>query len=200
MTRAATNGNALEPRIARRVRALAAVPAVAVLLLALLAACGSIDEVDITRSASGTVPGAAGGPPLAGDALGTLDLAIDRGTLRENGVDPEDVDSARLVGLRLEISQGGGTSFEAWLDSVSFHVEAPGLPRVLVAQKDGIGSLPPGTTAVDLDTLGVDLKPYVVAESAKVTAEASGTQPAADTTIRATATVRVDVNVTGLFH
>jgi hypothetical protein len=165
---------------------------------ALLAACGGLDEVDITRSASGTVPGAAGSPPLAGDALGVIDLVVDRRALAENDIDPDDVDSARLVGLRLEVTEG--TAFPAWLESVQFFVEAPGLPRVLIAEKAGIRSLPAGTTAVDLDVPGVDLKPYAVAPAATVTGAASGTQPPVNTTIRATATIRVDVNVTGLFH
>ncbi len=174
-------------------RLLAALPAAL-----LLAACGRLDEVDITRTATGTVPGAEGGRPLSGAALGSLDLFVDRKVLDENGVDPDDVDSARLVALRLEVTQG--TSFEAWLDSIAFHVEAPGLPKVLVAQKSGIRSLPAGTTAIDMDTAGVDLEPYVLAADGTVSAEASGIQPPLATTIRATATVRVDVNVSGLLR
>lgn len=162
-----------------------------------LSACGSIDEVDVTRSGSATVPGAAGAPPLSGTALATLDLVIDRRALAENGVDPNDVDSARLVGLRLEVTQG--TSFDAWLESVAFYAEAPGIPRTLIAQRTGIGALPAGTNLVELDVPGVDLKPFVLADTAQVTAEVTGTQPPVDTTIEATATIRVDVNVSGLF-
>lgn len=174
-------------------RLLAAVPAAL-----LLATCGRLDEVDITRSATGTVPGAAGGRPISGVALGGLDLFVDRKALEDNGIHPDDVDSARLVALRLEVTQG--TSFDAWLDSVAFYVETAGQPRVLVAQRSGIRSLPAGTTAVDVDASGVDLKPYVLASDGTVTAEASGIQPPVDTTIRATATVRVNVNVTGLLR
>jgi hypothetical protein len=164
----------------------------------LLASCGHLDEVDITRSASGTIPGAAGAPPLAVPALTGLGLMLDRSTLEANGISPSDVDSAKLIGLRLAVTSG--TSFEAWLDTVSFFVEAQGLPRVLVAQKTGIHSLPAGTTVVELATPGVDLKPYVLAPSAVVSVEASGSQPSAATTIQATATIRVNVNVTGLVH
>jgi hypothetical protein len=164
----------------------------------MLAACGHLDEVDVTRSASGTVPGAAGAPPLSGDVLGGIELVIDRRALAENGVDPDDVDSARLVSLRLEVTQG--TPLPAWLDSVRFFVERPGEAPVLLAEKTGIRSLPPGATAVDLDVAGVDLKPYTLSDSARVTGQASGTQPPQDTTILATATIRVDVNVSGLFH
>lgn len=123
---------------------------------------------------------------------------MDRRTLEENGVDPDDVDSARLVGLRLEVRSG--TSFEKWLDEVAFFVEAPGQAKVLVARKRGMRALPPGTTAVELEAAGVDLKPYVVASSGTATAEASGNQPPMATAVEATATVRVNVSVTGLLH
>lgn len=164
----------------------------------LLAACGRFDEVDITRSTSGTVPGAAASRPLAGGMLGALDLVVDRGTLDAHGIQPDDVDSARLKGLRLEVTEG--TSIEAWLEAVSFYVEAPGLPRVLVARRDRIGTLPAGTTAIELETPGVDLKPYILAPSGTVMAEVSGTQPPVDTTVLATATIRVNVNASGLLR
>jgi hypothetical protein len=172
-------------------RALLLAPAVL-----LLAACGHLDEVDVTRSGSATVPGAQGGAALPAGAFATFPFSIGRDALAEQGIDANDVDSARLVGLRLEAT--AGTSLEAWLEDVAFWVEAPGLPRVLVAQRTGIGALPAGTTAVDLDVPGVDLKPYVLAPTTTVTAEGAGSQPPVDTTVRATMTIRVDVNVSGL--
>lgn len=170
-------------------RALALAPA-----LLLLAACGDLDEVDVTRSGSATIPG--GSAALPEGALATFPLSIGRDALADEGVDPDDVDSARLVGLRVEVT--AGTSLERWLDSVAFWVEAPGLPRVLVAQRSGIDALPAGTMSVDLDVPGVDLKPYVLAPTTTVTAEGAGVQPPETTTVKATMTVRVDVNVSGL--
>jgi hypothetical protein len=172
-------------------RALALVP-----VALLLAACGDLDQIDVVRSGTATLPGVPGGAALPGDAIPPFPFSLGRDALAEQGVDPNDVDSARLVGLRLEVTQG--TSLEDWLDEVSFYVEAPGLPRVLVASKTGIGALPDGTTAVELDAAGVDLKPYVLADTTAVTAEGAGTIPPVDTTLRATVTVRVDVNVSGL--
>ncbi len=170
----------------------ALVLAPAVLLLA--NGCGKLDQFDITRSGSATVPGAPGGAVLP-VGIAAFPISLGRDALSAQGINPNDVDSATLVALRLDVTQG--TSLERWLTSVSLYVEAPGLPRVLVAQKSGIGALPAGTTRVDLDTFGVDLKSYVLAPTTTVTAEGSGTIPPADTTIEATATVRVDVNVTG---
>lgn len=161
----------------------------------LLAGCGGLDEVDLTRSGSATVPG--GSAALPQGAFASFPVSIGRAALDDEGVDPDDVDSARLVALRLEVT--AGTPLDRWLDEVAFHVEAPGLPRVLVAEKRGIGDLPANTTAVELDATGVDLKPYLLAETTTVTAEGAGSQPAEETTVRATLTIRVDVNVTGLF-
>jgi hypothetical protein len=170
----------------------------AVALGALLgAACGRLDDVDVTRSATVTVPGSPARAPLPAGAF-ALDVAIGREALEAEGIDRNDIDAARLVRARIDVVSG--SALEAWLDGVALHLEAPGLPRVLVAERRGIGALPAGTNAIDLQPSGVDLKPYVLASGSKVTAEATGTQPAETTTVRATATVRVDVSVTGLFH
>jgi hypothetical protein len=175
-------------------RLLALAPAV----LLLAAACGKLDQIDITRSGSATVPGAPGGAALPAGGIAAFPISLGRDALSAQGIDPNDVDSAKLVALRLAVTQG--TSLEKWLRSVSLYVEAPGLERKLVAQKSGIDALPAGTTQVDLDTVGVDLKPYMLAPTTTVTAEGSGTIPPADTTLQATATVRVDVNVSGLLR
>lgn len=162
----------------------------------LLAACGGLDEVELTRSGSATIEGAPGGAALPGGAFASIPLSVGRDALAEHGVDPDDVDSARVVALRLDVT--AGTSLEAWLDDVAIWVEAPGLPRVQVAARGGIGALPAGTTAVDLDVSGADLKPYVLAPTTALIAEGGGSQPPVDTTVRVTMTVRVDVNVSGV--
>ncbi len=171
-------------------------PALAPAVLLLAAGCGKLDTFDVVRSGSATVPGAPGGAPLPASGIASFPISIGQDALSAQGIKPKDVDSAKLVGLRLQVTQG--TSLEKWLQSVSLSVEAPGLPKVLVAQKAGIGALPAGTTTVDLDTSGVDLKPYVLAATTTVTAEGAGTVPPVDTTIEATATVAVKVNVTGM--
>jgi hypothetical protein len=161
----------------------------------LASACGELDEVDVTRSGTATVPGGPGTPLAAGAVA--LDLALGRGVLEAEGIDPDDVDAARLVAFRLDVVEG--TNLEDWLDAIALHVEAPGLPRALVAERRGIMALPEGTRQVELTVSGVDLKPYVLAPTAQVTAEVEGRQPPESTTVRGTATIRVDVNVSGLF-
>jgi hypothetical protein len=167
-------------------------------LALLAAACGHLDEIDVTRSGTATVPGGPGGAALPAGAIASFPVSIGRDALAAEGIDPNDIDSARLVGLRLEVT--AGTSLPAWLDHVAIYVRANGLPRVLVGEKSGIRALPAGTTAVDLDVSGADLKPYALADVTTVEAEGSGTQPAATTTLKATMTLRVNVNVSGLLR
>lgn len=163
-----------------------------------LAACGSLDQVDITRSASVDVPGVPGAPAGSIPSIQALDMG-GGDQLRAEGIDPGDVDSAKLRQLSVEVT--AGDSLETWVDSVSIYVETAGQPRVLLASKSGISALPAGTTRVDLDVnAGVDLKPYLTAASAPVTVEATGSAPDVNTTVKVTATIRVDVNVGGLLN
>lgn len=164
----------------------------------LVAGCGHLDEIDVTRSGSATVPGAPGGAALPPGAIASFPVSLGRDALAAQGIDANDVDSARLVGLRLEVT--AGTSLEAWLDRIAIYVEAPALPRVLVAEKGGLSALPAGTTAVELDASGVDLKPYAIAPTTTVVAEGAGSQPPVDTTVKATMTLRVNVDVSGLLN
>jgi hypothetical protein len=163
-----------------------------------LAACGRLDEVDVTRSASVTIPGATGGGDLPSGSVSGLRIALGSALLREQGIDPGDVDGARLRRVHVEVT--AGSSLETWADAISLHAEGAGLPRVLLAQKTGIRSLPAGTTSLDLDVPATELKPYLDAATAAVTADATGRAPGADTTLKVTATIRVDVNVSGLLR
>jgi hypothetical protein len=169
--------------------------------LALLAAagCGKLDKVDITRSASETIPGVAvpaGTPSGSISGFGAVDIG-GQDALRANGINPNEIDSAHLLRLRLEVKSGAG--LETWLDSIAIDVEATGLARQRVASKSAIRALPANTTAVDLDVdPNVDLKPYLTAASAPLMITASGLPPAVDTTVEVTATIQVDVNVSGL--
>ncbi len=168
-------------------------------LLLAVTACGGLDDVDFTRSATVTIPGAPGGaPPGTIAGFGPVDLGGED-ALREQGIDPGDIDSAHPRRPHLEVREGA--SLETWLDDVVLRARAEGLPEVIVAEKHGIRSLPPGTRALELDVHGdVDLKPYLVGQSPEIGVEATGTPPAADTTVVITATIRVDVNVSGLLR
>jgi hypothetical protein len=159
-----------------------------------VAGCNQLDQIDVTRSATATVPAGSGAvPPSVPAALG---VELGDQALRDAGIDPHDVDSARVRRLRLEVRQG--SSLESWLDRIAFYAEGGGRQPTLVAERTGIGSLPAGTTSVDLDVTGVDLKPFVTASDGKLTVQVTGTLPAVETVVEGTATVRVDVNVAGV--
>jgi hypothetical protein len=168
-------------------------------LLLAVTACSRLDEVDFTRSATVTIPGSpAGGPSGTIGGFGAVDLGGEE-ALRAQGIDPGDIDSAHPRTLRLEGKDGA--SFDTWLDDIVLRARAQGLPEVIVAEKHGIRSLPAGTRVVDLDVhRDVDLKPYLIGQSPTLGIEATGTPPSADTQVEITATVRVDVNVGGLFR
>jgi hypothetical protein len=167
-------------------RALALVPAV------LLLACGKPTQVDLTQSGTVTVKGAPGGAPLPPGAFTGLDLTLNRSVLDQQGIDTSRVASAELVGFRISVLSGAALT--SWLDSAAFYVEAPGVPRKLLGQKTGIRSLDPRSAFVDLESSALDLMPYLLAASTTVTAEGSGIQPDADTTVQATATIQVGVS------
>ncbi|WP_242355366.1 hypothetical protein [Anaeromyxobacter sp. SG64] len=168
-------------------------------LLLAVTACGRLDDVDFTRSATLTIPGTPGGGPSG--AIGGF-APIDLGgqeALRAQGIDPNDIDSAHLRRLHLEVREGA--SLETWLDDLVLRARADGLPAVVVAEKHGVRALPAGTRALDLDVHGdVDLKPYLTGQSPTLGIEATGAPPASNTTVEITATIRVDVNVTGLLR
>jgi len=168
-------------------------------LLLAVTACGGLDEVDFTRSASVTIPaGPAGVPPATIGGFSPVDLGGEA-ALREQGIDPGDIDSAHPRRLRLEVKQG--SDLQTWLHDVVLMARAEGLPDVVVAEKHDIELLPDGTRVVDLDVHSdVDLKRYLVGQSPTLGIEATGTPPSEDTTVEITATVRVDVNVSGLLR
>jgi hypothetical protein len=168
-------------------------------LLLAVTACGGLDEVDFTRSASVTIPkGPAGVPPATIDGFSPVDLGGEA-ALREQGIDPGDIDSAHPRRLRLEVKQGA--NLETWLHDVVLRARATGLPEVIVAEKHDIELSPAGTRVVELDVdRDVDLKRYLVGQSPTLGVEATGTPPGSDTTLEITATVRVDVNVSGLLR
>jgi hypothetical protein len=168
-----------------------------VLLLASTAACGHLDDVDFTRSATVTVPGVPGGGPSGTiSGVGEIDLG-GRDALQSQGINPDDVDAAHLRTLHVDVQSGA--SLETWLDAVVLRARAQGLPDVVVAEKHGISALPAGTRSLDLDVNGgVDLKPYLIGTSPTLAIEATGKPPTEDTKLQLTATITVNVNVSGV--
>ena len=163
-----------------------------VLVLALC--CSGVDDFEVTQTATAQVPAGTVLDTLPAD-LGFDDLTkVDVQESREyanQGVSESDVDSVRLVRVKLTVRGGGDLAF---MDSVEFFVESPGLPRVRVARG---GPFPAGTSEVELQLDDVELKPYVIADSMDITSAATGRRPAEMTTIDAELVLLVDVDVSG---
>jgi hypothetical protein len=133
--------------------------------------------------------------------LGTISFAgfdnfdiTQNASLKNQGVSKDQIDSAKMFKVEMKvISPASGQDF-TFINSLKFFVEAPGLPRALLASG---GPFPANATTVELDLEDVELKPYVTAESMDITTESSGQKPRQDTTIEATIGLDVDVNVGG---
>jgi hypothetical protein len=185
----------MTPRLSRRTFATFASRFAALVALGGLATCANIDNFEVDVSGKGTI--AKGN--LIDELLSTFNLdelqSIDlTNELKNQGVTKEDVDSVRLLRFTLSIEGPPGATFD-FLDSLTFYIETDGVPRAVLAR---LPAVPAGATQLTLDIEeGLELKPYVVAPSMKITSEVKGTRPEQDTTVRADLTLDVDVTVPG---
>lgn len=167
--------------------------------LALLAACAngtSLDDFDITRTAQTVVQGSLLSQvltPLGFSALSDMQLSNST-EMKNQGVKPNQIDSIKLKLLRLRVIKPPTGQDLTFFKSIEFFAESNGLEKKLVAKG---GPFAPNQGQADLQLLDVDLKPYVTAPSMSLTTTVDGHSPAQDTTVEATVTLRVDVNVTG---
>jgi hypothetical protein len=165
------------------------------LVLGMLTGCSGVDNFDVPVDAKATIPAATILDqlldPLSFGALESIDLSQD---LKNQGVSKSDVDSVRLRTFSLAIDAPAGQTFD-FMDSVSFSVETEGQPKALVAKLDPV---PKGSTRIELGVeSGLELAPYVVAPSMRMTTSVVGKRPMQQTTIAANLVFDIDVNVTG---
>lgn len=113
--------------------------------------------------------------------------------LQNQGVGPGDIVRVTFQSFDLEVisPEDGDLSF---LDRLEFYVEAPELPRELVARAD---AFPDGQARVSMELIDIDLTDYVVSESMTISTEARGSRPRRDTTVEASFALRVGVTGQG---
>jgi hypothetical protein len=166
-------------------------------LFGLSFACGGLDEFEIEETARSVVPGASLLEQLAGD-LGFADFASfdisNNQTLANQGVTKDQIDSVTISELKLTISSPMGSDF-TFLDSLNFFVSSEGLETKRIAS-GGPFTMGEGVVVLNLDM--VDLKPYAVASAMEITTQVEGRRPDQETTIDASITMLVDVNVGGV--
>ena len=164
-------------------------------LLGSFATCDSLDNFDVEQSGQSTVPAATPLDPLLEalpfDAFSNLDFSQD---FANQGVTKDDVDSVRLVSMKLEITDPPGATFD-FLDSIVFSMRASGEPPIEIARMDAV---PAGATEILLDVReDAELEPYVVAAELEIVSDVEGSLPPQKTTVKATVVLDVDVTIPG---
>lgn len=158
-----------------------------------LACSAPLATVEVEKSGQATI--AAGGlleqivGDLGFDELQGFDFAASQ-ELRNEGVEPGDIDGVFLTSLTLTAVDGDDLSF---LEEVEVFVDAPELDSVLVAAGSGFE----GKQSAELETEGVDLTAYAVASSMTVRVEGQGRRPNEDTTVAVAASFDVTVTAQG---
>lgn len=161
----------------------------------MLTGCSSVDNFDVPIDAKATIPAATILDqlldPLSFGGLDSIDLSQD---LENQGVAKSDVDSVHLQTFSLAIEAPAGQTFD-FMDAVSFSVETEGQPKAVVAKLDPV---PKGATKIELGVeSGLELAPYAIAPSMRMTTSVVGKRPMQQTTIAAHLVLDIDVNVTG---
>lgn len=159
-----------------------------------LAACSTLFTIRVSDEAQTTVPAGTVIEQLLVDFGFSDFVSMDltqSSELRNQGVAPGDIEDVRMELLELEAVGPVGADL-SFLESMEVYVEAPDLPRLLVASAD---AFPPGEALVVFDLEEVDLTPYVVSTSMSFDTEVTGHRPDEDTDV--VARFEVAVGVTG---
>jgi hypothetical protein len=170
-------------------------PFIALALVAVLACQAKLFKISIADQSTSQVPGATLFTDLLPDAFGFddfLDMDLTESEeLANQGVEDGDIKDVALVDFVLRATQPQGADL-SFLSSLAVYVEAPGVPRALIASQQ---DFPPGVSEIAFDLETVDLTPFVISESMTFTVDATGQLPEDATTI--VASYEVEVGVTG---
>ena len=161
----------------------------------------STNAFDVTLRGSTTISGDAStaGDPLtripAFGSLASINFSASE-EFRHYGVTKEGVQSLQLSQLTIQVINPGTQGFE-FLDEVAFFA-GDGTNEVLVAGKSGIAGLglQPPNPLLSLEVVqSVELRDFLGAPAVSLTARGSGRVPPQNTTLQATATLRVVLKV-----
>lgn len=178
-----------------RIRFATIFPVLSVALLSCADGKG-LDDFDITRTANTVIAGSILTQvlaPLGFSSLSDMNLS-ESAEMKNSGAKANQIDSIHLTLLRLKVKKPPTGQDLTFFSTVKFYAESKGLPKVLVAEG---GPFAAGTAQVDLKLTGAELKAYATAPAMSLTTEVTGHPPAQDTTIEATVSLRVNVNVSG---
>jgi hypothetical protein len=161
-----------------------------VLALFSTANCSGIDNVQVSREGSGTLPAR-----MPEDSASTLPALFSmKVATDEEGsqVNPDQIDRLYLDELILESeSERRGDDF-GLLDEIDVYIETDDMDPILVAHG---GPFEAGETRIELETTGVDISNYLRSDEITVSTRAKGKLPRQEMDIAAKAVFTVDVNV-----
>lgn len=116
--------------------------------------------------------------------------------LKNQGVAPGDIDGVTLTSFVIDATAPAGADL-SFLDSMQVSVEAPDLPKVLIASGDNFAA---GDPSVALAIEPVDLTDYVVSQALTITTDVSGRRPDQDTDVRASLSLVIGVTAQGALN
>lgn len=122
----------------------------------------------------------------------TMDLTQSE-EIRNQDVAPGDIRDVRLTVFELEAVAPAAADL-SFIEDMAIYVEAPGLPRQLLAWQD---DFPKDQALVPFEIEDLDLTDYVVSEAMTLTTEVEGRRPKQDTKVEARFAVKVGVTGRG---
>jgi|GEM_PF-6675712 len=170
------------------------------LLVVFLVSCGALsrlDNIEFSQTAALEVLGIdAGNTSIDGPllpSLNNLNASFEQ-NLSSKDIELDKVDHVKLKAFELSATspQGADLSF---LSKVDIFLEAPGLPKVLIAHSN---SFPQGIFTLPLKVEDVNLKSYMSDDSISVSVDIQGDVPQNTTTISGLLTFDIDVNLKAL--
>ena len=160
-----------------------------------LTMCESLDNLDVATAGKAVVPPATLLDKLLGPiAFGGFDTVDFSQDFKNQGVTDEQIDEVHMKAMTILVEAPAAGDFN-FITSAHFFVQAEGLDKIEIASMDKI---PQGKRELDLMlNTKVDLKPYVIAPSMKVSSEIKGQRPDTETTVAAAVVLDVDIHVPG---
>lgn len=160
-----------------------------------LLGCSKLLTVQIEGTATTEVEGASLLEDLIGDlgfdSLVSMDIT-EAEELANQGVEPGDLVSVRLVGFDLEITEGDPDL--SFIDAMAVSVTAPDLDEVEIAVQD---EFPEGQALVEMELLDVDMVDYAVSQSMTLTTSVEASRPSEDSVIEARYVLEVEATLQG---
>lgn len=129
-----------------------------------------LTEFTIRNESNITIPGQNTG---LGDLLSIPKAEVQSSSeqsFQNNNTRADLVEQAILKELELNITSPANADFD-FLNDISIFISADGLKEVMVASKENIAE--DGSRTIELETSGVDLKPYIIKDQFSIRTEAT---------------------------